>query len=138
MVQIGVGHLLAVKMRYTRKINQVHFIFGCDSQCVRVPGMPFHGMEYIMIRCRGYTQEKCATEDIRSIGGNRDERLILRNVISDQFRQFPNDKASIRCHPSQPISINCHICDAGSIGKHVWELEESTISTGSRNYADPS
>jgi hypothetical protein len=135
-MQIRVWHLLARKMRYTGKINQVHFVFGCDSQCIGVPRMPFYSMECVMIYCRGNTQEKRPT----SISGQWEitwkERQILRDVVCDQLRQFPNDKTSIRRHSSQSITVNCHICDAGCNGKHMWELKEGTVPAGSRNHAD--
>lgn len=76
-MQFRMWHLLAMKMRYTSKINQVYFVFRCDSQCIGVPRVPFYRMEYIMICRRGNTEKKCATKDIRSMGGNMEWKTDL-------------------------------------------------------------
>lgn len=60
----------------------------------------------------------------------------VRNIVSDDFGQLPNDEATVRGDACEPVAVDSHVDDLSGWTKDGGQLEECAITAGARNDAN--
>ena len=54
----------------------------------------------------------------------------VRDIIGDEFGQFPDDKTTVGSDPCKSVAVNGHINDLGYWRKDGRQLEKGAITAG--------